>query len=403
MLSRRSFAGLIATAATAADWPQWRGVARDGRTAETGLLRQWPAKGPTQLWRADSLGEGYSSVAVSNGKLFTQGQKQGKQWVMALDASTGKTLWETAAGEAFPQDRGPGPRGTPTVDGDTVYSLSADGTLVSLAAANGKKNWEGNILRDYKGSQINWGLSESPLIDGPRLIVTPGGKDRSLVALDKKTGRPLWGSAGEDAAGYSSAIAFDFGGQRHIVALTSKGAVGINAANGWVMWKYAKVANRVANVATPIYHDGHVFLSTDYGTGCALLKLTAEGDRVNATEVYFNKDMRNHYGSSVLKEKHLYGFSSGILTAMDWMTGEVAWRDRSVGKGQVILADGLLYLQGETGTMALAEATPSAYKEISRFEFGRGDYPLWTLPVIANGRLFMRDQAKLVCYSLSHA
>ena len=396
MLSRRGFAGVFAGAAVAADWPQWRGLRRDGRTAETGLLREWPAKGPEQLWRVDGLGEGYSSFSVANGKLFTQTQKKGQQWVMALDAATGKTVWETAAGDSFPQNRGPGPRGTPTVDGDTLFSLSADGTLVSLAAATGKKNWELNILRAFNGSQIKWGLSESPLVDGQRLIVTPG----AVVALDKKTGKPLW-SGGDDEAGYSSAIAFDFGGQRHIVTFTATGAIGLNAANGFEQWKYAKVSNRTANIATPIYHDGHVFLSSDYGTGCALLKLTASGDRINATEVYFNRDMKNHYGSSVLLDKHLYGFSSGILTAMDLMTGEVAWKDRSVGKGQVILAEGLLYLQGEAGTVALAEATPGAYKEISRFEFGRGDYPLWTLPVIAGGRLYLRDQGKLVCYRIS--
>jgi outer membrane protein assembly factor BamB len=237
-------------------------------------------------------------------------------------------------------------------------------------------------------------------VDGTRLIVTPGGKDKAVVALDKKTGRALW-SAGDDAAGYSSAIAFDFGGQRHVVAFMAHGAMGINAANGWVQWKYNKVSNRTANVATPIYRDGHVFLSSDYGTGCALLKLAAAGDRVNATEVYFNQEMKNHYCSSVLQDKHLYGFSSGILTSMDFLSGEVAWKDRSVGKGQLILADGLLYLQGETGVVALAEATPTAYKEISRFEFGRGQYPLWTLPVIAGGRLYLRDQSKLACYNIS--
>jgi outer membrane protein assembly factor BamB len=400
MLSRRSFAGLISAAASAADWPQWRGAMRDGRAPETGLLRRWPAGGPQQLWRVDNLGEGYSSLSIANGKLFTQGQKKGAQWVTALDAATGKTVWEVAAGEAFPQDRGPGPRGTPTVDGDTLYSLSADGTLVSLSAASGKKNWSKNILTDFEGSQIHWGLSESPLVDGQRLIVTPGGRNASVVALDKKTGKKLWG-AGEDSAGYSSAIAFDFGGQRHIVTFTSKGAIGINAATGKVQWKYAKVANRTANIATPLYHNGHAFLSSDYGTGCALLKLSAEGGAINATEVYFSREMRNHYCSSVLQDKHVYGFSSGILTAMDLMTGEVAWRERSVGKGQLILAEGLLYLQGETGTVALAEATPAAYKEISRFEFGRGQYPLWTLPVIAGGRLYLRDQSKLVCYKIS--
>lgn len=403
MISRRSFAGVLAGGvAGATDWPQWRGVSRDGRTAETGLLRQWPAKGPEQVWRVDTLGEGYSSFSIANGKLYTQSQKQGKQWVIALDAATGKTLWEVAAGDSFPQDRGPGPRGTPTVDGDTLYSLSADGTLLSLAAATGKKNWGLNILSSFGGSQIHWGLSESPLVDGDRLIVTPGGKDKAVVALDKKTGKALWG-AGDDAAGYSSAIAFDFGGQRHLVVFTSKGAMGFNAANGWVMWNYNKVSNRTANIATPLYHDGHVFLSSDYGTGCALLKLAKEGDRITASEVYFSREMRNHYCSSVLLDKHLYGFSSGILTAMEFLTGDVAWRDRSVGKGQLILAEGLLYLQGETGTVALAEATPTAYKEISRFEFGRGDYPLWTLPVIAGGKLYIRDQSKLVCYNISRA
>ncbi len=400
MLSRRSFAGMIAGAATAADWPQWRGAGRDGRATETGLLRQWPAGGPKQLWRVDTMGEGFSSFSIANGKLFTQGQKNGGQWITALDAATGKTVWETAAGEFFPQDRGPGPRGTPTVDGDTIYSLSADGTLLSLVAATGNVNWKLNILSEFKGSQIHWGLSESPLIDGQRLIITPGGPEKSVVALDKKTGKPLW-SAGSDAAGYSSAIAFDFGGQRHVVVFTAKGAMGLNAANGWVMWNYNKVSNRTANIATPLYHNGHVFLSSDYGTGCALLKLEAAGDRVNATEVYFSREMRNHYCSSVLLDKHVYGFSSGILTSMELMSGDVAWRDRSVGKGQLILAEGLLYLQGESGTVALAEATPTAYKEISRFEFGRGQYPLWTLPVIAGGRLYLRDQTKLVCYNIS--
>ena len=356
MLSRRGFAGLVSGAAMAADWPQWRGLARDGKSGEKGLLRQWPAKGPEQVWRNESLGAGYSSFAISNGKLFTQYQKQGAQFVAALDANTGKQVWEVEAGSLFPQDRGPGPRGTPTVDGDTVFALSADGTLLSLAAATGKKNWEQNILSAYKGSQIHWGLSESPLVDGQRLIVTPGGKDKAVVSLDKKTGKPQWGSAGDEAAGYSSAIAFDFGGQRHVVVFTSRGAMGLNEANGWVMWKYNKVSNRTANVATPIYRDGHVFLSSDYGTGCALLKLSVEGDRINATEVYFSREMKNHYCSCVLQDKHLYGFSSGILTAMEFLTGDVAWRERSVGKGQLILADGLLFLQGETGAFALGRS-----------------------------------------------
>ncbi|MBM3783784.1 MAG: polyvinylalcohol dehydrogenase [Acidobacteria bacterium] len=399
MLARRTFLTTSA-AATAANWPQWRGIARDGRSAETGLLRTWPAGGPKQVWRVESVGAGYSSYAVANGKLYTQGQKDGAQWVMALDANTGKTVWQTKAGTEFPQDRGPGPRGTPTLDGDTLYALSADGTLVSLQAETGKKNWELPVLDKFSGRQIHWGLSESPLVDGDRLIVQPGGQENSVVALDKKTGRPLWHIGGYPA-GYSSAIAFDFGGLRNLVVFTGRGAVGINAANGWKLWEYVKVSNRTANVATPLYHNGHVFLSSDYGTGCALLKLEKKGEGISASEVYFNKDMRNHYCSCVLLDKHVYGFSSGILTAMDLMSGEVAWKERSVGKGQLILADGLLYLQGETGAVALAEATPSAYKEISRFDIGRAEYPVWTLPVLANGKLYLRDQSKLLCYAVA--
>jgi outer membrane protein assembly factor BamB len=259
-----------------------------------------------------------------------------------------------------------------------------------------------NILSKVKGSQIKWGLSESPLVDGDRLIVQPGGPAHGVVALDKKTGRALW-NAGDDEAGYSSAIAFDFEGLRQIVVFTSEAAMGLNASNGWIGWKYAKVSNRTANIATPIYHNGHVFLSSDYGTGCALLKLRREGDRVTAGEVYFNRDMRNHYCSSVLVDRHVYGFSSGILTAMELMTGAVAWRERSVGKGQIVFADGLLFLQGETGQLALAEATPAGYKELSKFDFGRGDYPLWTLPVVSGGRLYVRDQDKLVCFNVSQS
>ena len=398
MLTRRAL--LASTSLAAADWPQWRGPARDGRVTESNLLKLWPAEGPKQLWQAEGLGEGYSSYAIANGKLYTQGQKDNAQWVLCFDALSGKQIWKVKAGSYYPQDRGPGPRGTPTLDGDTLYSLSADGTLVSLAAATGKQNWTMNILDKFGGRNIHWGLSESPLVDGHRLIVQPGGPDHAVVALEKTTGKPLW-HAGSDPAGYSSAIAFDFGGLRNIVAFTARGAIGFNAANGYQLWNYNKVSNRTANIATPLFHEGHVFLSSDYGTGCALLKLAKTDGGVSATEVYFNQDMKNHYCSSVLHEKHVYGFSSGILTSMELMSGAVAWKDRSVGKGQILFANGMLVLQGENGVIALAEATPAAYKEVSRFTFGRGGYPLWTQPVIANGRMYVRDQDKLVCFSVA--
>ena len=193
---------------------------------------------------------------------------------------------------------------------------------------------------------------------------------------------------------------FDFGGARKVVVFNGQAAVGLDMKNGELQWRYDKVSNRVANIATPIVHDGYVFLSSDYGTGCALLKLAGSGNSVSATEVYFNKDMRNHYTTSVLIGDYLYGFSSSILTAMKFMTGEVAWRDRSVGKGSCIAAEGKLYCFGEGGVMGLVEANPAGYKEISRFEIAKGDLPTWTPPVIAGGKLYLRDQDNLYCYNI---
>jgi outer membrane protein assembly factor BamB len=391
--------GWLVIRASADEWPQWRGPRRDGISRETGLLKSWPAGGPKQLWKTAGLGQGYSSFSVAGGKLFTQGQRDGKQFVLAFDVASGKKLWEAPAGGSFNERRGHGPRGTPTIDGAVLYALSADGTLVCLQTATGKEVWKMNIVERYGAGVINWGMSESPLLDGDRLIVTPGGRGSSVVALDKKTGKLLWKSQ-SDEAGYSSAIAVDLGGRRHIIVFTGEGAVGLAADNGELQWRYNKVANGTANIATPIFHDGHVFLSSDYGTGCGLLKLTPDGGAVKASEVYFNRDMRNHYSTSVLVGEHLYGFSSQVLTAMKFRSGEVAWRDRSVGKGSVTYADGHLYTFSEGGVMGLVEATPAAYKEISRFQIPSGEFPTWTPPVISDGRLYLREQDNLYCYDI---
>lgn len=389
---------LATLALHAADWPQWRGVNRDGISTETGLLKSWPEGGPKQVWKATGLGEGFSSFAVVKGRIYTQGQRENQEYVMAYDAATGKKLWETPAGSAFRERRGHGPRGTPTVDGTVLYALSADGTLVCLNLADGKQVWSQNIVDKYKGEVPHWGISESPLIDGERVIVTPGGSDGTLVALNKKNGTPLWKTKGSDAAAYSSPIIVNSGKVRQYVTLTSGAAVGVSASTGEILWRYDKVSNRTANIATPIFAKDHLFVSTDYGTGCALLKVAADG---KASEVYFNTDMKNHYSSSVLVGDHLYGFSSQVLTAMNFLTGQVAWRDRSVGKGSVTLADGMLYVYSERGQMALVEATPTAYQEKGRFSIPPGDFNTWTPPVIANGRLYLREQDNLYSFDIT--
>ncbi|MCW5976606.1 MAG: PQQ-like beta-propeller repeat protein [Bryobacteraceae bacterium] len=401
VLSLFACAGLCLAAARVggAEWPQWRGLHRDGKSPETGLLKAWPSGGPPLVWKTQGLGAGYSSFAVAEGRLFTQGQRDAKQYVMAFDVANGKKLWEVQSGGAYEERRGPGPRGTPTIEGDRLYSLSANGNLLCLETASGKTVWSMDLVRDLGGRIPHWGISESPLIDGENVIVTPGGRGAAIAALNKSDGKLVWKSQ-SDEAGYSSPVAVETGGVRAIVVLTGNGVVAVSPRDGELLWRYDKVSNRTANIATPIVRGDHVFVSTDYGTGCALLKLTSSGRGMKASEVYFNREMRNHYSTSVLVGEYLYGFSSSVLTAMRFSDGEVAWRDRSVGKGSVIFADGHLYALGENGSLALVEATPEEYREKSRFEIARGAYPTWAPPVISGGKLYLREQDNLYCYDV---
>ena len=390
---------LLCANASAADWPQWRGPNRDGKSPETGLLASWPKGGPRLVWKAQGLGEGYSTFAVVGSRLYTQGQQGGQQFVLAIDVNTGKQLWKTQSGRAFGNDKGNGPRGAPTIDGNRLYALASDGMLLCLDIESGKRIWGFNLGERFGGSVPRWGYSESPVVDADRVIVTPGGRAAAVVALNKATGDLLWKSQ-NDGAGYSSAMPFDAGGTRGLAILTSDAAIGLDMKNGGLLWRYARVANDVANAATPIVHNGHVFVSSDYGTGAALLKLTAEGGKVKAAEVYFNRSMRNHYTTCVLVGDYLYGFSSSILTAMNFMTGKVAWSHRSVGKGNCIYADGRLYCLGEDGVAGLIDPTPAGYKEVSRFQIPRGRNPTWTPPVIADGKLYLREQDTLYAYDI---
>lgn len=388
--------GALIGSAYGADWPQWRGPNRDGISRETGLLASWPASGPAVVWKTNGLGDGYSSLAIAGGRIFTQGQRGKQEFVAAFDVKTGKKLWETPTSSAgYRNDRGDGPRGTPTVDGDRLYAMTGDGVLVCMDAATGKTIWWHNVASEYKGSVPNWGFSESPLVDGERVIVMPGGRNASIVSLHKSDGSLGW-KAGSDHAAYSSAIVANIGGVKTVLALSADGAIGVDEESGHVLWHYDKVANRTANIATPIYSDGAAFFSTAYGTGCALLKLEPHG----MSEVYFNGDMKNHYSTSVLVDGYLYGYSDSILTAMQFSAGKVAWKNRSVGKGSVTYAEKKLYLLGEEGVIGLAEATPEGYHEISRFSVSKGSLPAWSPLVISDARLYYRDQDELTAFDI---
>ena len=383
------------------DWPQWRGPSRSAISPETGLLGSWPAGGPPRVWAATNLGSGFGSISVSRERVYVQGMRSGQSLVSALNRADGKLVWTKPVGRAVDNYQGPGPRGTPSVDGDRLYVLTENGDLASLRQQDGTIVWQRNILRDFGGRNIGWLISESPLIDGNNVIVSPGGRAAGMAALDKTTGKTVWVSKElSDEAGYSSPIVADVQGVRTIMTLTSEAGVGVRASDGKLMWRHPSVANGTANIATPVFSENRVFYTSDYGTGGALLALRAEKGEVRALEVYFTREMQNHHGGVIVVNGYLYGYNNSILTCMEFATGKVMWRHRGVGKGSLAYADGHLYLLSENNVVGLAEATPAAYREKGRFTIPDQGWPSWAHPVISGGRLYVRDQGILTAFDI---
>ena len=400
--------GLVASAAFAApfDWPQWRGPDRTGMSKETGLLKAWPAQGPALVWKATKLGGGYAAPSVANGRVFGAGYRGEDEYVWALDEKDGKEVWSVRTTSAEKRvGYGEGPRATPTIDGDSLYTLSAGGNLVCLETATGKELWHKDFKSEFGGRMMSgWGFSESPLVDGDKLICTPGGSKGTIVALNKKTGELLWQSKDfTDRAAYSSVMAAQIGGVKQYVQLTDQHVVGLAVPDGKVLWSATR-RGQTAVIPTPIVHDNHVFVTSGYGVGCNLFKITSDSGSFKAEEVYANKDLQNHHGGVVLVGEHLYGHSdSKGWVCMEFKTGNVVWSQRGVGKGAVSYADGMLYTrsEGAQGAVALVEATPAGYKEHGRFnQPDRSSKNSWPHPVIANGKLYLRDQDVLLCYDV---
>lgn len=383
------------------DWPQWRGPDRTGISKETGLLAQWPRAGPSVAWSAAMLGAGYGSVAVHGDRVYLQGMRNRQSVVSTLNRADGKLVWVRILGAAGDNDRGPGPRGTPTIDGDRLYALSETGDLACLRTSDGTVVWQRNILKDFRGENPYWLISESPLVDGNVVIVTPGGRGAGVVALDKMSGKTVWQSKElSDGAGYASPIVADVGGVRTIMTFTADAGVGVRASDGKLMWRNSQAANGTANIATPVYSDGKVFFTSSYGTGASLLGLKAAGGEVRAQEIYFTRDMKNHHGGVVLVNGHIYGYNDSILTCLEFASGKMLWRDRSVGKGAVTYADGHLYILSENNVVGLVEATPTGYKEKGRFNIADQGWPSWSHPVVSGGRLYIRNQGTLTSYDV---
>lgn len=405
--------GVTALTAAGADWPQWRGPQRDGISKETGLLKEWPKEGPKLLWQIKDIGSGYSTPAVVGERIYLQSNKGADdEFVLALAAKDGKKIWTRRLGKVGP-NRGPqypGARSTPTVDGERLYALGSDGDLVCLDTDKGEVRWKKNLRTDFDGKPGQWAYSESPLIDGDTLVCTPGGKESTLVALNKKNGEVIWKSAvpGGDEAAYASVVVVESGGVKQYVQFLQKGVVGVDAKTGKFLWRYGKTAqNSPANIPTPVAHDGYVFTGTGLG-GSGLIKLNAKDGAIEVMPVYFAKNLPNSIGGSVRLGDFLYGTNGRGLMCIEFLTGKEKWQDKSVGAGAICCADGCLYLHGEEGEIALVEATPEAYREKGRFSppgqpphaQGRMAPKAWAYPVVADGRLYLRDQGVLWCYDV---
>jgi outer membrane protein assembly factor BamB len=391
--------------ANASDWPQWRGPDRSDVSKETGLLKKWPAEGPKRLWLFENAGNGYSGPAIANGKFFTIGTRDNSECVIALDANTGKELWIAKLGGKLENDWGGGPRGTPAVDGDRVYALSGKGDLTCINVADGKVIWTASMTQ-MGGKTPNWGYTESVLVDGDKVVCTPGGSKGAMAALNKANGKVIWRSTDfTDDAQYASIVPANINGQRQYIQLTMQHVVGIAANDGKQLWS-GDWPGRTAVIPTPIYRDAHVYVTAGYGVGCKLVKIEP-GNKV--TTVYENKVMKNHHGGVILVGDHLYGYSDGPgWVCQDFKSGNEVWAERDkLGKGAIACADGMLYCLDEgKGTVVLIEASPKGWNEHGRFTLepqtkirsSRGR--IWTHPVITNGKLYLRDQDLIYCYDI---
>jgi len=384
------------------DWPQFHGPRRDNKSTETGLLRQWPVDGPPLLWRTAGIGHGFGTVAIANERIYVAGDVNDMTVITAMDLR-GSVQWQVENGPAWTGSQ-PGSRGTPTVDGVRVYHLSPLGELVCLDAQSGRRVWGLNILTRFDSQNITWALAESVLVDGDRVICSPGGPRAAMVALDKRTGQTVWESASSgDLAGYASPSLGEFQGVRMLFTLTGQAVIAVNADTGTLLWRVEHKTPWDENILKPIYHDGQLFVSSQQ-TGSLLLRLTVDGERVSAEPVWRSTDLDNHHGGVVLIDGCLYGsgrFNGNRWACLEWKTGRTIYLDRGVGKGSLTCADGLLYTRGENGAMGLVEATPNAHRLISRFTPPReAEGPAWAHPVVCGGRLYLRHGDLLYCYDL---
>ena len=384
------------------DWPQWRGLNRDGVSLERGLLKQWPEVGPALAWKVTHAGGGFAGLALVQDRIYLMGDMEDGCYLMALNRANGQVSWKSRIGEAGGHDRYPGPRGTPTVDGDALYALSQGGDLVCLDSASGKLRWQKSLRNDLGGKKPGWAFAESLLVDGNKVLCTPGGAKGTIAALDKKSGAVLWQSAEfTDGAQYGSVIKANIGGIPQYLQMTMQSVAGVDANSGALLWRALR-PGKTAVVPTLLSADDLVYSTSGYGVGCYTYSVKKVGNRFEASETYTNRVIANHHGGVIKLGDYVYGHSdTGGWTCQEFKTGKIAWQNRGVGKGSVAYADGHFYCRSEDGPIALIEANPMEYKEKSRFnQPDRSTKKSWPHPVIAAGKLYIRDQELLLCYDI---
>lgn len=406
---------LCVISVSAADWPQWRGPERSGVSKETGLLKQWPSGGPKLLWQVDDLGDGYSTpVVVGNRIYFLSNNGMENEFVQARSTDDGKVIWTTRVGNVGNPNQQPSypkARSTPTIEGNYLYAFGSDGDIACLELKTGKIRWSKNVRKEFAGQPGEWAYAESPLVDGDLVVVTPGGAEATMVALNKKSGAVVWKSAipNGEPAGYASAIVVQAAGRKQYVQLLSKGMVGVDAKSGQFLWRYADVAKGPAQYFTPVARGEQVYGGA-LGVGGGMVQLKASANGVTAEQVYFKRGLPNGIGGAVVIGDYLYGTEvTQKLLAVEFTTGKVLWEKENFGWGSIAAADGLLFCHMISGELALVEATHEGFRDKGRFtppnapkKKQAGPYPegAFAYPVIANGRLYIRDLGTLWAFDV---
>ncbi len=397
-------------------WPQFHGPARNNLSPDTGLMTKWPDGGPPLVWDTRGAGRGYASLAITDNRLYTLGDapstaEDKDEYVTCFDQADGKQLWKTKTGPAWTSGSADwqSSRSTPTVDGDLLWVLTPHGKLLCLQTVGGQQVWQKDLAKDFEGKKGDgWGYSESVLIDGDKVVCTPGGSKSTMVAMNKKSGEPIWTAVWPEdrGAGHASIVISEIGGTRVYVQTTAGGEIGVRAADGKLLWTYP-IDQTIAVIPTPIVRGDLVFFAAGYTRGGALLRQVPGSDgEIKIEEVYpLNKELANKHGGIVLAGEYLFGDSDdrGLPFCAELMTGKQAWKERGSGKGSmaVTVADGHLYLRYANGVMVLAQASPEKYQELSSFKIpDSGERPSWSHPVVIGGKLYLREQDRIFCYDV---